>query len=367
VKFGIDHLFTWRRDRPQADVIHEAISQTVLADDLNFDGCWLAEHHFSDYGIVGGLSTMGAALAQATARIRIGLAVAVLPLSNPIRLAEDLALLDVISRGRLDVGVGRGYQPAEFAHFGIPFEEATRRFDEVLEILKLAWTTETFSYHGEFYEFDEISVLPHPIQKPHPPIFHAAVSASTFERVAKQGLPILTSPNFTPIEVVKRNFQSYRASLTEAGFPIDAFDYPMLQQVYVSEDEKDAVETPRPYAMYHYDRLSHLLPSIDRDDIPDEFKDYGKFQRNIEELKYDVLVEHGINVGTPETVIEGIRRLQAEAGVNYYIGWFNFGGMPGDKVERSMRLFAEEVMPAFRDQRDDKLVMSGDTTGSPSH
>src|SRR5438552_2649519 len=135
MKFGIDHLFSWRGDQPQAEVIREALAQTVLAEEMGFDSCWLAEHHFSNYGLVGGILTMAAAMAQATRRIRIGLAVSVLPLNHPIRFAEDAALVDILSNGRLDVGVGRGYQPSEFAQFGIPLEEALERFQECLQIL----------------------------------------------------------------------------------------------------------------------------------------------------------------------------------------------------------------------------------------
>jgi alkanesulfonate monooxygenase SsuD/methylene tetrahydromethanopterin reductase-like flavin-dependent oxidoreductase (luciferase family) len=349
MKFGIDHLFTWRGDKTQRDVLHEALAQTVLAEELGFTGAWLAEHHFSNYGIVGSLPTMSAALAQATERIRIGLAVAVLPLAHPLRLAEDIALVDVLSDGRIDVGVGRGYQPQEFAHFGIPFDEASSRFAETLDILRLAWTEDQFSYDGQHFHFKDVSILPKPLQRPHPPILHAAVSTSTFERVGRQGVPILTSPNFTPIELVRDNFATYRRALTDGGHDPAAFDYPMLQQVYVAESEEEALAFPRPYAMYFYETLSRLLPSVDRDSIPDDYGEYARMQHNVEALKYDYLLEHGINVGTPDQVIERLQRLQAEAGVNYYIGWFNFGGMPADKVERSMRLFAKEVMPAFAD------------------
>jgi alkanesulfonate monooxygenase SsuD/methylene tetrahydromethanopterin reductase-like flavin-dependent oxidoreductase (luciferase family) len=347
MKFGIDHLFTWRGDRSQHEVLREAIEQTVLAERLGFDGCWLAEHHFSDYGIVGHLPTMAAALAQVTERLRIGLAVAVLPLAHPLRLAEELALVDVLSGGRLDVGVGRGYQPQEFAHFGVPFEEASARFAEVLDVMRLAWTQEGFSYQGRFYSFDSVTVFPRPLQQPHPPVLHAAVSSATFAQVGQLGVPILTSPNFTPIELVRDNFAIYRQALADGGHDPASFDYPMLQQVYVSDNGDEAREFAREYAMYFYERLSRLLPKLDRDSIPADYGEYGRIQRNVGRLEYDFLLEHGINVGTPDEVIERIVRLQDEAGVNYYIGWFNFGGMPHENVVRSMNMFAREVMPTF--------------------
>lgn len=348
MKFGIDHLFTWRGDRPQRAILREAVAQTALAEELGFDGCWLAEHHFSNYGIVGHLPTMAAALAEATRTIRIGLAVAVLPFAHPLRLAEELALVDVLSNGRLDVGVGRGYQPQEFQHFGVPFEEASARFTETLEVMELAWTKEQFSYQGRFYQFDDVSIFPRPLQQPHPPVLHAAVSSSTFERSGRLGHPILTSPNFTPIEIVRDNFATYRRALTESGYDPAGYDYPMLQQVYVAEDAEEAKRFPREYAMFFYETLSRLLPNVDHNSIPVDYNEYGRMQHNIERLRYEYLLEHGINVGTPEQVVERIKILQQEAGVNYYIGWFNFGAMPDDRVRRSMELFASEVMPAFQ-------------------
>ena len=112
----------------------------------------------------------------------------------------------------------------------------------------------------------------------------------------------------------------------EAKFRLEDFDYPMLQQVYVCEDPDEAIEFPRPYALYFYERLARLLPSIGDTEIPSDFSEYGKMQRNVDRVKYEYLLEHGINVGTPEQVTQRIRTLEEEAGVNYYIGWFNFGG-----------------------------------------
>jgi alkanesulfonate monooxygenase SsuD/methylene tetrahydromethanopterin reductase-like flavin-dependent oxidoreductase (luciferase family) len=345
MKFGIDHLFSWRGDQPQAAVIREALAQTVLAEELGFDSCWLAEHHFSNYGLVGGILTMAAALAQATRRIRIGMAVSVLPLNHPLRVAEDAALVDILSDGRLDLGVGRGYQPTEFAHFGVPLEESQARFEECLRILELAWTRDRFSFEGRFWRFEDVAVFPKPVQKPHPPILHAAVSTSTFARVGAQGLPILISPNFTPLEIVRTNFETYRAALRENGFDPAAYDYPMLHQVYVAEDEESARRDPQECAMWYWEQLGKLLPSEAQGPVPDSYRQYTKTSRYVRDLRYDYLLEHGVNFGTPEQVAAKLRRLRDELGVTHYIGWFNFGGLPHEKVVRSMRLFAERVMP----------------------
>src|SRR4051794_35449106 len=140
----------------------EALEDIKLADELGYDSVWLAEHHFSRYGLLGNPLVFGAAIAQMTQNIRIGTAVAVLPFHNPLRLAEDAATLDILSGGRFDLGVGRGYQPKEFNGFGIEADSSKQRYNEIVDMLKLAWTQESFSYAGEYYSCTDVSVSPTP-------------------------------------------------------------------------------------------------------------------------------------------------------------------------------------------------------------
>src|SRR5206468_2861046 len=177
-------------ERPEgcsaADVYHRVIEQAEAADELGFEAMWLAEHHFTDYGITPSPAVLGTAIAGRTRRLRIGTGVAILPFHDPRRLAEDYAMLDVLSEGRLDFGVGRGYQPAEFAGFGVSMADSRARFNEALQIIEGLWTNDVFSYHGDHFRFDDLSLYPRQVQAP-PPIWMAAVSPESFDLAAQAG------------------------------------------------------------------------------------------------------------------------------------------------------------------------------------
>lgn len=351
MKFGLMHLFQQDRARSRAadagGVIREAIGQSVYAESLGFDSVRLAEHHFSPYGLVGSPLIAAASIASATRRIRIGTAVLVLPFYHPVRLAEDCALVDQLSEGRLDVGYGRGYQPGEFRRLGVEQSEARARTEEAVEILKLAWTREQFDYHGKYWNVDGASVLPRPAQDPHPRLYQAASSVDTFRLAGAAGSQILTSPNFTPLPVVERQFTAYKDALAGAGFDPGEFDYPMLQQVYVGHDERDAFEGPRRY-VEAMDRMKRgLLPGADGSAIAAGYESWAKIAAGIEKSDYELRFREGGMLGTARDIRERLTRLRDEIGVTEFICQFNFGGMPAELVRRSMRRFAEQVIPEF--------------------
>jgi alkanesulfonate monooxygenase SsuD/methylene tetrahydromethanopterin reductase-like flavin-dependent oxidoreductase (luciferase family) len=352
MKFGLMHLF---QQDPAKDpggeagkVIREAISQSVYAEELGFDSVWLAEHHFHPYGLVGSPLIAAAAVAATTERIRIGTAVLVLPFYNPLRLAEDCALVDQISEGRLDIGFGRGYQPAEFRRLGVPQAEARARTEECIEILKLAWTQDQFDFQGQFWNVDGVSVLPKPAQDPHPRLYQAASSIDTFRIAGGSGSRILTSPNFTPMHVVRRQFGVYIDALTGAGYDPNEFDCPMLQQVYVGDDELDAFSSPRPYVEVMDKMKRSLLPGADGEAIAAGYESWAKITASIGDSDYELRFKEGGMLGTVADISERLKRLQDEIGVTEFICQFNFGGMPPELVRRSMRRFAEEIMPVFK-------------------
>src|SRR5918996_892793 len=176
MKFGTYFFFQAAPGFTQEQVIHQELEQMEWSEELGFDEVWLTEHHFIEYGLAVDPATLAAAAAARTRRVRIGLAAAILPFHHPIRLAESLALADVISRGRLDVGVGRGNRPVEFAGYRVPQQESRERFDETIDILLKFWTQEKVHYEGKFYRLDDVRVLPKPYQQPHPPMYQVAVS-----------------------------------------------------------------------------------------------------------------------------------------------------------------------------------------------
>src|SRR4051794_23406844 len=170
------NLFPGGDGGPDHEVLHQTLDEIEAADELGFDSVWLAEHHFSRYGILGSPLTFGMAIADRTKNITIGTAVLVLPFYDPVRLAEDIATLDVLSGGRVMIGVGRGYQPKEFAGFRTPLEESRGRYQEVYEILKLALSEEKWSYKGEFFEYENMTTYPRPYPPGGPRLLQGTVS-----------------------------------------------------------------------------------------------------------------------------------------------------------------------------------------------
>jgi alkanesulfonate monooxygenase SsuD/methylene tetrahydromethanopterin reductase-like flavin-dependent oxidoreductase (luciferase family) len=217
MKFGTFHLFQKAPGSSDADVFTAELDQIEKAEELGFDGVWLAEHHFQWYGIGTDLMQLGAWVAARTKRVRIGTAIVTLPFHNPLRLAEQAATLDIISGGRLDLGVGRGYQAVEFAGFDVSMDESRARFNECVEILIRAWTEESFSYDGAFTKVHDVSILPKPLQQPHPPIYVASwMTPETIRYAAERGYPIL-APAGLAADQVKTNYQLYheaRASVS---------------------------------------------------------------------------------------------------------------------------------------------------------
>src|SRR3989442_14954233 len=166
MRFGTYYFFQAPPQLHHRDIIHNELQQAEWAEELGFDSVWLTEHHFIDYGLSVDPATLACAVASRPERIRIGLAAAILPFHEPLRLAEQMALVDIISRGRLDMGVGRGNRPAEFRGYQVPQQESRARFEEAVDILMQAWTRECFSYAGRFFTIKDAHVIPRPVQKP---------------------------------------------------------------------------------------------------------------------------------------------------------------------------------------------------------
>src|SRR5438094_7282398 len=206
VQFGLFALIP-RRDvrRSPSELFAETFELAGLADSApQFDSVWLAEHHFSNYGLVPSPLPFIATLAERTRRLRLGMAVLVLPFYQPLRLAEDIALVDQLSGGRLIVGVGRGYQPYEFARFGQTLDESRLRFDEALEVLVLALSRPTFSYEGTTIRIPSASLATPPVQQPHPPIVVAASTEESLGLAARHGFGVMTTASWNPIEEIGR-------------------------------------------------------------------------------------------------------------------------------------------------------------------
>jgi alkanesulfonate monooxygenase SsuD/methylene tetrahydromethanopterin reductase-like flavin-dependent oxidoreductase (luciferase family) len=347
MKFGTFHLFQKPPGWSDQDVFDAELAQITTAEELGFDGVWLAEHHFQWYGIATDLMVLAGWVAARTSRIRIGTAIVTLPFHNPVRLAEQAATVDLISGGRLDFGVGRGYQAAEYAGFGVSMDESKERFAECVEVLLKAWTEETFSFDGRFTKVEDVTVLPKPVQKPHPPVYVASwMTPETVRYAAEHGFPIM-APAGLASDQIKTNYQLYRDTLASLGKSAAGLDLPALVHIYVDDNDRRAWEVGTEHSMRYGASLVTLGSPVQKGGglsrEYEAYREFGEAGRVVKENRQELML-----FGNPDTVAKRIEWMRNELGVNYIMCWMNMGGLPQAKVLRSMELFAEEVMPRFR-------------------
>src|SRR5580698_2437527 len=240
MKVGVLQFFSWaNRNIPLESVYASAIERFEIMDESGYDAVWLAEHHFSSFSVCPSVHMMGTMAAARTKRLRIGMAVSLAPFYNPLRLAEEVALLDVLSGGRVNWGAGRGFERSEFAAFGIPGEESASRFHETVDIVLKAWTNQRLSYQGKYYQYDNVEVLPKPFQTPHPPVWMAASSTPAIDWAASLGYSILMDPHASRAELIGKR-RHYAAKLAEAGFSDAGRTIPMSLLVAIDETAEKA-------------------------------------------------------------------------------------------------------------------------------
>ncbi len=349
MKFGLFYLFSDFGDIPQDTLFSEVMEEIEHGESLGFDSVWLPEHHFAIYGMLGNPLLLAAAVAQRTTNMKIGTAVVVLPFQHPLRVAEDAAMVDALSGGRLLLGVGRGYQPPEFHGFGVPQGDSSEMFVESLEILQRALSGETFAYDGKFWKFDEpIEIYPKPIQKPYPPFYMASVSRRSLDVAARFNMALLRAPQFSNLDAVAEAFDDYTGMLRGYGNDPDALDQPVSIRVYVAPtDEEAKAETE--HALWFYHLLGTLVPGAPgREEVPKGYEKYPMDPNALANLTLEDVWERGTAFGSPERVTEILKMYMHKLGVDNFIIQMRIGGLQHDKVMRSMDLFAAEVMPALR-------------------
>lgn len=324
--FTVFDNYKGKIERTPEQFIEEVIEQSIAADGLGYESIWFAEHHFHEYGVLSSPHILLTAIAERTKNIRLGASVVVLPFHNPIMVAEDYALLDVLSNGRVNLGLGSGYLPHEFAGFKMDGKDKVHRFNEGLGIIEKAWTGETFTHEGEYYQYGEINVQVLPKQQPIP-IWIAALHPESVKFVGKMGynvmgLPYVAGNSIADIRLILNN---YKQAYKEAGHDEDKIHIPLALHTYVAETREQAVEDSREHLNLYLDtRL------------------YGKSAK-FEDLE----AREQLLIGSPEDVISRLKEYQ-EAGCDQVMMLMNFGGLPHEKVLKSIELIAHEVMPAFR-------------------
>ena len=336
----------------EREVLHQSLEEIAAADQAGFDGVWLVEHHFfRGYSHCPAPETMFGAISQRTQRMRIGHGVVLLPFKHPVFVAERVAMLDILSDGRMDVGVGRGVSPLEYEVFGGAMEESRERVDEGLEILRRCWGEEPFSFQGRFWSFPEIDVVPKPIQKP-PPLWTAAVSPDTFPHAAEQGLGVLAGP-FKPMFMVAEDHEHFAARCHELGQDPSRLGFGMTLGVVVLDDHKRAREIAARNIRWFYEQLLRLTAPVLERGGP-SYRYYREELATLRELtggtpSLEALDAAGMIVaGNPEYVIERFQKI-ANTGIDHVLCALQAGGVPHADVMRSIELFAEQVIPALRD------------------
>jgi alkanesulfonate monooxygenase SsuD/methylene tetrahydromethanopterin reductase-like flavin-dependent oxidoreductase (luciferase family) len=353
MRFGTYFFLQATPGRPHAEIIRRELDQMVLSEELGFDEVWLTEHHFIDYGLSVDPATLASAVASRTSRLRIGLAAAILPFHDPIRIAEQLALVDIISGGRLDVGVGRGNRPSEFIGYRVPQVESRERFDEAVQIIQRAWTAERFSYDGRYFQIPEVRVIPKPLQRPHPPLYQVCVSPDSIEGTALRGWPMLNSLLFGGVEQLVASRDRYVATLQKAGRSAEDIAallslWGVSRQIYVAPTDAQALEEARDAEMWYQESFrKFLIPERIEVSHPTLQPGFRAMAERLSKITWEGLVAETLAFGSPETVARHIEQMR-QMGVGQLMCWMNFGGLPEDKVRRSMDLFAREVLPRFK-------------------
>ncbi len=349
MKFGLLHLFETAGGRSEQQMVREQVEIMEAAERHGFHSVWTAEHHFSDYGFCASPAIAIAAVAQTTSRIRLCSGVAVLPFHHPLRVAEEFAMLDLLTDGRVELGIGRGYQPTEFAGYGIDQSRSTEMFDESIEVILRAWSEETFSHNGTYYQFENVSVRPRPLQRPRPPIWMAAISPESFAKAGRLGLNLLCSPIFGgSLEVAQKGLDDYWSALEANGHDPSSREVAALCAMYCGETQESArQEFAAPVTWYFNNLGKYVAPKVGQPSIPgyESYEDVAQLLRGIE---WDQLVAHGaVFCGDVDYTIEQMQNLKDAFGINHVLGWTRVGGIDPELVEGHMERMRDRVMPAL--------------------
>lgn len=336
----------WPEGMEPSQIFADTTEQVQYAEELGFYSAWFAEHHFSRYGLGSAQLILATKVAALTKRIRFGTAVLVPPLHHPIRLAEDIAMFDQVSGGRLEIGFGRGSSRYEYAGYNVSQEESQARFQETIKIVKGLLTTPDYSYDGQFHDLHHVNLVPPPLQKPHPPIYIAATrTPTTLEFVANSGHPIIIGVVLDYTAALDLCHRFIKMA-NEAGHAMSMARIPFFRYLYVAESAEQARQDTRAAMEWTQDMSQWRGTFSSGSEVYQRIEDFRR-TRTTQPPSYEHIAEHRAFFGTPDDIVRRIRALQDE-GLEYFGCNFAFGGMPHEKVMRSMELFAREVMPKLQ-------------------
>jgi alkanesulfonate monooxygenase SsuD/methylene tetrahydromethanopterin reductase-like flavin-dependent oxidoreductase (luciferase family) len=302
MKFGVLQFFSWPDRRVAMPIVYErALNRIEIMDRSGYDAVWLTEHHFNDYSVCPSIPVMGAYAAARTKNLHIATGVTLAAFYHPLRLAEEIALLDILSGGRVYWGAGRGFDPKEFRTFGMTPDESYPRFRESVDIVMAAWRDRRVSYQGKYFSFENVEVLPKPLQQPHPPMWVAAFAPSAIEWAAQQGYAIMLDPH-SPTSLIGEKMELWRKLMAQNGHSIEGRVLPTVRLVAIADTDAKAADIAREGSKFML--RTYVNPQGERGDSDTMANRY-----------VDQMVIHG----TAERVVDKIRRLHEEIGLDYMI------------------------------------------------
>jgi alkanesulfonate monooxygenase SsuD/methylene tetrahydromethanopterin reductase-like flavin-dependent oxidoreductase (luciferase family) len=358
MRFGLFFLNEKPPNLTDEEVVDRSLEQCALADELGFDALWLGEHHFAPYGTMADTMVFAGAVAAVTKRIIIGNAVLVPTFVHPVRVAEQIAMIDVMSHGRFWPGFGRGYQQREFKGYGVDQNESTARFREAVKIIDGLLSNEVFSYDGQFWSFEDLKLAPRPVQQPRPPIYLGVIRTpeSVEWMIENDYLPLTGNPYLQPHAMSKAD-SSMGDTILDAqrrlGKTVTLDDtWGLLHNVVVADTDAEAARIFRDSWAFGNKLMATYTKVVEDGPLPDDYKAYAGGQlQHLKDYTYDdMLAWPGSLVGSPDTVVERLERLYEKTSLKNHLMWMNRGSLiPQKELLRSMELFANEVIPKVKD------------------
>jgi alkanesulfonate monooxygenase SsuD/methylene tetrahydromethanopterin reductase-like flavin-dependent oxidoreductase (luciferase family) len=340
---------------------NEHLEEMTYCEELGFDGVVFNEHHYSAYGTMPSPNLIAAALSQKTSRIKIGVLGNILPLRyHPVRVAEEYAMVDCLSNGRLIAGFVRGIPP-EYIWYGVNPAESRGRFEEAYDLIMTAWTQSVWSYEGKFFQLKDCAIWPRPLQQPHPPIWIAARSAESIEWCVKRHLP--TAQVYQTTAQIEDTFNYYRKVARDEGWEATPNDFILCRHIYIDESDKKAQEVAEPAMRYFFTVFNRgfneainkgavdqgLLKALTTERSFNYFREGNRERRDFSKLDWDGLISTGYMIaGNPDTVARQILDQMKQIGAEHFMGMFHIGNLAHEKVVSSLDLFKKEIMPRLQ-------------------
>ena len=336
----------------------EHLSEMTYCEELGFDGVVFNEHHYSAYGTMPSPNLIASALSQRTKKIKIGVLGNILPLRNhPVRVAEEYAMIDCLSNGRLIAGFVRGIPP-EYIWYGVNPEESRGRFEEAYNLIMTAWTKPVWSHEGPFFKLHDCAIWPRPVQQPHPPIWIAARSAESVEWCVKRHLPC--AQVYQTTGQIEDTFNYYRLKAKEDGWDAKPEQFILCRHIYIDDSNEKAREFVTPAMAYFFTVFNRgFNEAINKDAVAKQltaaltsersfsyFRDGNRERFDFSKMDYDGLIKSGYLIaGNPDSVAKQIQAQMSQVGADHFMGMFHIGNLKHDKVINSLDLFTKEIMP----------------------